>query len=300
MDWISSNATALAGLGGLATVATAVVAIFTLMRAGLDSASRSRPYVVVEYEVPERAYRQIRLVVRNAGPSAARDVRVVFDPPFLDSDDAGRLGAYVYRRYGDPVSVLGPGQRLESMLMVDTDDETKSDAPPVLRVLVSYKSPWWRPDYTDTFILNRVVYEQHVFMEHSDSPRGLLKSIRDSLKNVDSHLKSIARQQAYLQETIATVAPAPDRAGVAWRIRERNDSFHVLENIGTATAYDVTVAGTRDVRRIDIWEGTTMVRPGERLKLMLRGFGSDPEIEVGWVSDRTSTLRRAWRTRLPT
>src|ERR1035437_7884847 len=121
MEWLGENSTALMALGGAATVIAAVVAVFALLSAGLDSASRSRPYVVAELNVPEFANKRLHLIIRKAGPTAARDVDVRFNPPFEARTDPSRLGGYVARRFARPLSVLGPAQQLRSVLMVDTE-----------------------------------------------------------------------------------------------------------------------------------------------------------------------------------
>lgn len=189
-QWLQENSAALSGLGGLATVIAAVVAIFTLMRAGLDSASRTRPYVVAEFEIPDNAFKQLDLVVRNAGPTAARNLRVSFEPEFDPDAPRPQLGQYVTRRYAQPISVLGPGQTLSSVLWVDPQDESKSDLGETLTVRVRYDSPRWRiRDYDDVFVLNRVVYTAQVFSVQSDSELG-------SLRSIAKHLKAIANARS--------------------------------------------------------------------------------------------------------
>lgn len=115
MGWLEAHATTLDAIGGIATAVAGVVAVLTLMRAGLDSASRTRPYVVVEYEVPSTGGKVLSLVVRNAGSTAARNMQVEFEPPFVDGGPRTNLGRYVARRYARPVPVLAPGQAFRSL-----------------------------------------------------------------------------------------------------------------------------------------------------------------------------------------
>lgn len=173
IEWLNSSEGALSGMAGLATVVMALVAIAALISAGLDSAARTRPYVVVEYEIwapYDRPY--LRLVVRNAGQTAARKLKVTFDPPFQESEEPGKLGTYVARRYKDAIDVLGPGQKLTSLFVADPKDD---EPPEHVEAKVSYESPFWRcRDYHDTFILQRSIYTQQLSVGKSgkDGRRG--------------------------------------------------------------------------------------------------------------------------------
>lgn len=297
MEWLGDHATALMGLGGVATVMAALVAVFTLLRAGLDSASRSRPYVVAEFNVPEFAYKYLELTVRNTGPTAARDVRVEFDPPFDAGTDPSRLGGYVARRFARPLSVLGPGQRLTSVLTVDTEDYSKSDVGETLTVSLSYSSPWWRRPYRDQFILHRMVYAEQVFTESSDSVRGRLKSIAGSLEKLERHARTWEGSfdrvaEATAQHGLLTALP---KNGVAWRVRQVSEDRDALENTGDTNAYDVSVEGNDRVRHLQVKGDVSIVRPAEHLKLlaMLSGGAPSPTVTVEW-SEAAGGTRRQW------
>lgn len=302
MEWLGDNATALMALGGAATVMAAVVAVFTLLRAGLDSASRSRPYVVAEFNVPEFSYKSIDLVIRNAGPAAARDVIVEFDPPFEARTDPSQLGGYVARRFARPLSVLGPGQHLSSVLMVDTDDASKSDIGETLTVSVSYSSPWWRRRYRDRFILYRVVHTEQVFTESSDSVRSRLKSIANSLEKLEQHARTWEGSLDRVAEATAQhgLLTAPPKNGVAWRIRQISEKWVALENTGDTNALEVSVAGNVRVGNLRVRGDVSIVRPTEHLKLavILSGGAPSPTVTVEW-GDGARDNRRQWIGTLP-
>ena len=302
MDWFGDNATTLMALGGVATVMAAVVAVFTLLRAGLDSASRSRPYVVAEFDVPAFSYKTIDLIIRNAGPTAARDVDVQFDPPFESRSDPSHLGGYVARRFARPLSVLGPGQQLTSLLMIDIKDDDQSDIGETLTVNVSYTSPWWRRRYRDQFILYRVVHTEQVFTESSDSVRGRLKSIATSLKALEKHAAGWEDSFDRMAEATAQHAllTAPRKDGVAWRIRQLHGDWLALENIGDSNALKVSVEGNVRVDRLAIKCDASIVRPTEHLKLspLLAGGAPSPTVTVEWT-DGTDGPRQQWIGTLP-
>lgn len=303
MSWLSEHSSALAGLGGVATIVAAIVAVFTLMRAGLDSASRSRPYVVVEFDVPEHGYKRIDLVVRNSGPTAARDLSVTFDPQFEDIEDNLRLGVFVARRFRNRVPVLGPGQALRSILMVDTEDESKSDVPESLTATVSYGSPWWRRRYRDTFVLTRVIYTSQVFSESSGSERSSLQKIATAAGKWESGNTELLRQLRLLQESVVAglATEKPEPGTVKWRLRERTRDLLLLQNVGGATAFEVSVEGSADIRRLMVFDGDAQtVRGGSFLKLHVVGHGHGPELTVTWTDQPgVQAPRHTWTGRVP-
>lgn len=303
MSWFFEHSSALAGLGGMATIVAAIVAVFTLMRAGLDSASRTRPYVVVEFDVPEYRYKRIDLVVRNTGPTAARDLGVTFDPPFEESEDLSRLGSFVAQRYRDRLPVLGPGQVLRSILIVDTDDDSKSDVPSVLTARVSYGSPWWRRRYCDTFVLNRIVYTSQVFSESSDSEKNSLKKIASATEKLPNAHRDLVRQLRYFQESVVAALgnSGPGLATVAWRIRERDESVVLVENTGSSTAFRVTLEGSPDIRHLSVLgDEAPDIRPGEFLKVHVLGHGHTPELTVAWTDEPGGEIQEhSWTGKVP-
>lgn len=291
-EWLSNNATALQGLGGAAAVVAAAVAIFALMRAGLDSASRTRPYIVVEYRVPEFAYRRIDLVVKNAGPTAAREVQVEFTPAFQDSTDGGDLGAYAARRYAQAIDALGPGQEFVSILHIDLEDPEKSDVPPVLAATVTYSprsaARMFRR-YRDTFTLQTVAYTEQVFSESSDSLRKQIKRIADSMGKIEGHVQ---RYEVAVNRVITSLGPERTPVtqmvgGVAWQLQPVAHERFALYNTGEQPARHVDFASD-DRIQVRLLDGEPdEVRPGEALELMFlfRGGSHSTRLTVSWDSE---------------
>lgn len=194
IDWLSTNQQALLGIGGLATAVAATAAVFTLIRAGMESTARTRPYVLAEYRVVPYGFSRLDLVIRNSGVRAARDLSVRFDPPFKDSESPGEFGRYAARRYGAPIAVLGPGQEFSNILMYNAEQPDKSDMPELLSVKISYGGPWWRGGrYRDEILLHRTLYTQHLFSESSESPNGRMKKIAVQLEEIAKALKAIQK-----------------------------------------------------------------------------------------------------------
>ncbi|MFE5291400.1 hypothetical protein ACFQ8T_04410 [Isoptericola sp. NPDC056618] len=176
-------------VGGLAAAVTGIVAIRTLVHAANDSRERSRPVIVAEYRIPERAYKRMDLVVRNAGPSVARDIDVTFDPslgtlPLMKSGPELREAIVV--RYGRRIDSLGPGHELTNIVSVDLAAQGESDLPLDVTVTVSYRRSR-RRRYEEKYRLDAVMYAQHSFSTQSDSPLGQLTAIRQECRSSPAH-----------------------------------------------------------------------------------------------------------------
>lgn len=302
-NWTTSNAAALQGLGGVAAIAAAVVAVFTLLRAGLDSASRTRPYVVVEYRVPEDGMMRLDLVIRNAGSTAARDVSLKFTPPLATEDSNKRLAKLAASRFDQPISVLGPSQELVSVLYVDLTDDAKSDIGETLTVDVSYASPWWRPKaYRDSFTLQRAVYTGHVFSTSSDSVRGRLKTINESLKKIaDSQRAPVDAISAVVDAVDAAASRlALQKPGVHWLLQPAGKDRYKIFNTGDTLARGVRVSpnGTLAISG-DGCRKSLDVSPGQALQVYVALTYDDvePSCVVTWLEDGNE-IEKSWESRI--
>lgn len=102
------------------------------------------------------------------------------------------------------------------------------------------------------------------------------------------------------EATAAHRAPAPQ---VAWSITHHRGSTYVLENTGTATAYDI---------HIDVPGAARFDPPPTELQLpahmpphdsvtfgAVLGWGSDDTVVVTWADGEGSEHRQTWRRPLP-
>ncbi len=142
----------------LATVVTAVVAIWSLVGARRDSADRSRPSVTPEFRLVQSPRLQcIALVVTNRGPTPAREVKVDFDPP-LEEGPSGNLSDVIAQRYAKPVPTLAPGLELSNIWHAITladapySDEP-TDNPRRVKVTIGYQGSK-RKRWTDVYPLD--------------------------------------------------------------------------------------------------------------------------------------------------
>lgn len=114
--------TLLAAGSGLAALAVLLALVFLARNvgrlaaeAGARNAELRRANVVASVEPPRREGGRPELVLVNAGPAAAFDVRVTFDPPLFDYAAVEHVRAPLR-----PVGVLRPGQEIVAPLPEDS------------------------------------------------------------------------------------------------------------------------------------------------------------------------------------
>lgn len=96
-------------LGPLAAVASALAAWWGIHRTAVDSRARSEPSMIVEFDFAPNSQETIELVVRNSGPTPARNVQVTFDQQLPDTK-WGTHAWMIRHRYARPIGSIGPGQ----------------------------------------------------------------------------------------------------------------------------------------------------------------------------------------------
>jgi hypothetical protein len=292
---------------GIATVALALFAMLTLSSAARDSRERTRPYVVAEFRVVPWGYTRLDLVIRNAGATAARDIVVRFDPPFVETGKRGSLGDYVARRYSEAIPVLGPGQELTSVLHVDLENPEANDVPEKLVVSVEYsKHAILRRKYRDECPLRRVIYTEQIFSVSSASPEGRIKKIAEELSGIREALKKDRSDDSLgsIADAIddAVVALAPQANGAAWRLRHRKGATFRLTNIGSDSALNVTVEGHESLFGPSLDGPISKLVPGEAVEFIAGKSlaTSDSTITVRWNEEAGSeSVEKQWSWPLP-
>ncbi|MGD8202452.1 hypothetical protein ACQE98_17560 [Ornithinimicrobium sp. W1679] len=184
--WINENGT---GLGGIAAIVTAMIAILALRATQRDSHDRTRPVIIVELQPAEHNTDAIDLVVRNYGLSAAFEVQVEFDPELcVPEHDGPYMTTYLLRRYQRPLSLLAPGQELRNIWasyrdMGGEDLENHEPTPDVATAAVSYLDGQGRR-YAQTFDLSIEAVSMTTFSISSTSIPGRLASVDKSLRTI--------------------------------------------------------------------------------------------------------------------
>jgi hypothetical protein len=199
MEWLKGIANLLAPyanvIAAFAAVLTAVVAIVALGSTARDSRDRSRPLVFAMFRESEHSDTSFELVVRNFGTSAARDLKVEFDPPFSDEARVDTLTDFVAKRYDNNIPLLPPGSELTNTwwgggVSAGSNELTnRLSTPEEVVVKVSYKGNRFRR-YSDDFKLHADTIKLRTHAVSSTSMPGRMKAIAESLKSIAAQTKA--------------------------------------------------------------------------------------------------------------
>lgn len=143
------------------------------------------------------------LVIRNYGPSIARDVRVTFEPPIeMPKNPAGLVTPHLLKRYAAPIPVMTPGMELDNLYFVaepgpDGKYVSKEPLPDTVTVKIAYKSDDGQP-YRDDFPLDVQLHRLRTLATPSNSPEGQAKQALQYLKQVTRALEDLADSGALL------------------------------------------------------------------------------------------------------
>ncbi|WP_406025917.1 hypothetical protein OH802_05695 [Nocardioides sp. NBC_00850] len=160
------------GASAVAAIVTAVVAGWALNQQRKDSHDQARPVVIATLRPgPRTSHGSMYLIVKNAGASLARRVRVTFSPtlPTAEIASSGQpaiAGPFITRRYAEAIPVLGPGEALNNIYCNLTHDD--EGIPHQVTVAVSYEDDRGRT-YTDTYPLDLDIYRLETFSSPGDT-----------------------------------------------------------------------------------------------------------------------------------
>jgi hypothetical protein len=149
------------GVGAIATVIAAGIAVLTLLAIRRDSRDRSRPVMVADIRPVALSKRTCELVVENVGQSVAKSVRVTFDPPLPDlngAEAAGKVTPYLRRRYENAIPTMPPGRKLFNIYGVQAPGPdgvlvNNEPTPEDVTVTFEYEDTHGRP-YKDSYKLS--------------------------------------------------------------------------------------------------------------------------------------------------
>jgi hypothetical protein len=179
------------GISAIAAVATGVIAIVTLIRAGSDSRKRSQPMVLAELRPAKDSDSVIDLVVRNAGTTVARNVKVTFDPVIeVPAERAHEplVTPSLVQRYATEIPTLAPAQELSNIYWAGehgsgSDLTNREPTHDRVTVTVEYSGlGWWR--LRDSFVLDVKVVTLTTWSESSNSMIGRVRAIASALDSI--------------------------------------------------------------------------------------------------------------------
>jgi hypothetical protein len=186
--WFAAGA---AGGGALAAWFAAINGARTLRRARLDSQAKSRPMLAAELRIPPYTRGIQSLVIKNFGPTIARNIRVSFDPEIPDpepSKAATSVTTFLKRRYANPIPVLTPGMELDNLYYVGRPSdgvtfENTEPTPPQVTVTIVYEGPDG-VSYEEAFHLDVSLLRQRTYVTSSTSPESQAKEALKTFKAI--------------------------------------------------------------------------------------------------------------------
>jgi hypothetical protein len=152
--WVTAAA---AAAGVLVALVAAITGLRSLRQLRADSRERSRPMMAAELRKPPYTRGTQLLVIRNYGPSIARNVEVTFDPPIAEpipERAAESVSPFITRRYAKPIPVVTPGMELANIWFSGRLEGNEwvnfERTPPQFTVTIAYDGPDGFP-YKDSF-----------------------------------------------------------------------------------------------------------------------------------------------------
>jgi hypothetical protein len=155
-------------MGSIATVTAATVAIWTLVALRRDSRDRTRPVMIAEIR-PGVLSDVAELIVRNVGPSVAKNVTFKFDPelPVLEgAEAAGMTTPYLQRRYSRTIPTFGPGMTMYDVYQ--SSGEPFEPVPEEFSLTINYFD-MHDQEYTDSYELSVITLRDHIYTRPGDT-----------------------------------------------------------------------------------------------------------------------------------
>ncbi|UQS26030.1 hypothetical protein L1857_26070 [Amycolatopsis thermalba] len=199
--WVAAIA---AGISSVVASVSAGAAVWsarngkrTLARADADSRARTRPMVAAELRDEPYAPATQLLVIKNYGPTIARNVTVTFDPPLGDpppEQEHESVAPFLKRRYAKPIPALVPGMELDNIYYDGTTDgrDNRNPFPDQVTVTIELDAPDGER-YVDRFELDVSVIRNRTFVTSSTHPEQRMKQAVTALKRINESLSRIAR-----------------------------------------------------------------------------------------------------------
>ncbi len=191
LDWWTApkaGATA-AAVGASSAVVAATSGVRTLRQNRRDSRSRSRPMMAAELRDHPHVRATQLLVVKNYGPSIARNVTVTFDPAIPDPPHpATSMTPFLKNRYATPIAVMTPGMELDNIYFSGERDSTegwvnREPTPAKVTVTIAYENDNGH-QFTDDFPLDTRLIRDRTYTSSSTSPEALMEDAAKSLKGL--------------------------------------------------------------------------------------------------------------------
>lgn len=155
--------------------------------------------MIAEFDFAPNSQETTELVVRNSGPTPARNVQVTFDQQLPDTE-WGTHVRMIYHRYATPIGSIGPGQvfqnswGLNDYRVKNAEDRLETNVhglPTEIIVTVEY-SGIGKKRITDVYTLDVWHLQMETYPVSSASALGRLGGIEKQLRYTVSKLSTLA------------------------------------------------------------------------------------------------------------
>lgn len=157
--------------------------------------AQTRPFVVID--LGSSAHTLFDLVVKNIGPTLARDVHFEFDPPIKSTDDD--LDPNKIKMFRDGISTLAPGREIRT-LFDKGPARHRSDLPDTYEVTVTYADQTGKRRYVEKIDLDFGLYWDRLTVNRRD--------VHDLHKQLETIAKEIGTWRPNLGRGLLAVTTA--------------------------------------------------------------------------------------------
>lgn len=184
--------TAFIGLQLLVLIAAAFFGRRQLNEAKELREAQTRPFVVID--LGSSAHGLFDLVVKNIGPTLAREVQFEFDPPIKSTDDD--LDPNRLKMFREGISTLAPGKEIRT-LFEKGPDRHESDLPDTYEVAVAYTDQSGKRHYEEKVDLDFGLYWDRLTVSRRD--------VHDLYKQLETIAKEIGKWRPNLGRGLLAV-----------------------------------------------------------------------------------------------
>ena len=191
--------TVFVGLQLLVLIAAAVFGRRQLIEAKELREAQTRPFVVIDLDGSIHPF--FDLVVKNIGPTLARDVHFDFSPPISSTDED--LDPNKIKMFRDGISTLAPGKEIRT-LFEKGPDRHRSELPDVYEVTVSYSDQYGKRVYEEKIDLDFGLYWDRLTISRRD--------VHDVHQQLETIAKELARWRPSLGRGLLTVTTSDEES----------------------------------------------------------------------------------------
>lgn len=144
----------------------------------------AQPYVWADIQPDPQQGSFLQLVLGNAGPTMARNVRVVIEPPITGtSGHSSRYADVAQKRLQDGILSLAPGREIRWSLGLASELLKDENEATIYQLSVTAEGPYGELDPSSFYI------RTSDWRESSDAPQGSLHLVRNEIEKLVKVIK---------------------------------------------------------------------------------------------------------------